>query len=67
VLVPEMTYESMPAANGRDAGLAWKALIREGLDQAERGRVRKALLEYCGQDTLALVKLVDKLRLRTLR
>jgi predicted RecB family nuclease len=62
-LVPEMTYESMPVANGQDAGLAWEALIRGGLDQTERDWIKKALLDYCGQDTLALVKLLDKLRL----
>jgi predicted RecB family nuclease len=62
-LVPEMTYESMPVANGQEAGLAWEALIRGGLDQSERDRIRKALLDYCGQDTLAMVKLLDKLRL----
>ena len=28
----------------------------------ERDRIRKALLDYCGQDTLALVRLLEKLR-----
>ncbi len=60
-LVPEMTYDGMEVANGQDAGLAWELLVRGGLDQAERDRVRKALLEYCGKDTLAMVKLLDKL------
>jgi hypothetical protein len=46
-LVPGMTYEGMEVADGTDAGLAWGSLIRGGLDQAERDRVRKALLEYC--------------------
>jgi hypothetical protein len=31
------------------------------LDQSERDKIKKALLEYCGQDTLAMVKLVDRL------
>jgi len=62
-LVPEMTYEGMIVANGQDAGLAWESLIRGGLAQRERDRIRKALLDYCGQDTLALVRLLDKLRL----
>ncbi len=60
-LVPGMTYEGMEVADGTDAGLAWGSLIRGGLDQAERDRVRKTLLEYCGQDTLAMVRLLDKL------
>jgi hypothetical protein len=60
-LVPDMTYEGMLVAGGQDAGLAWESLIRGGLDQTERDRIKRALLDYCGQDTLAMVKLVDKL------
>jgi hypothetical protein len=30
------------------------------LEQDEHDRVRKALLEYCAQDMLALVKLVER-------
>jgi predicted RecB family nuclease len=62
-LVPEMTYEGMEVANGQDAGLAWESLVRGTADQGERDKIRKALLDYCGQDTLALVRLIDKLRL----
>ena len=61
-LVPEMSYDGMAVANGQDAGLAWESLLRGGLDQIERDRSKKALLEYCGQDTLGLVKLLDALR-----
>jgi len=61
-LVPGMTYEGMEVADGTDAGLAWESLVRGGLGQVERNRIRRALLEYCGQDTLAMVKLVEKLR-----
>jgi predicted RecB family nuclease len=64
-LVPEMTYEGMAVANGQDAGLAWESLVRGGLDEAERLRTQKALREYCGQDTLAMVRLLEKLRLMT--
>ena len=60
-LVPEMTYEGMAVASGLDAGLAWESLVRGNLDVAEREKTRKALLEYCGQDTLALVRLLDEL------
>jgi hypothetical protein len=56
-LVPAMTYKGMEIAKGQDAGLAWESLVRERLDCGERDRIRKALLDYCGQDTLALVRL----------
>ena len=61
-LVPEMSYAGMAVANGQDAGLAWEALVRRQLDCAERERIRKALLDYCGQDTMALLKIVQRLR-----
>ena len=32
-------------------------LYRRRLDQGERDRIKKALLDYCGQDTLAMVRL----------
>jgi predicted RecB family nuclease len=62
-LVPEMSYADMEVADGQAAGLAWKALVHRGLEQTERDRIRKALLDYCGQDTLALVTLLKTLQL----
>ena len=61
-LVPEMTYEGLEVANGQDAGLAWESLTRGGLDRDDRERIKKALLAYCGQDTLGMVRLVETLQ-----
>jgi len=61
-LVPGMTYEGMGVANGQDAGLAWNNLVRGNLDQTERDTIERALRAYCGQDTMALVRLLDQLR-----
>jgi predicted RecB family nuclease len=61
-LVPDMSYAGMEVADGTDAGLAWESLTRGGLDQTERDRTKRALLEYCGQDTLAMIRLLEKLR-----
>jgi predicted RecB family nuclease len=61
-LVPHMTYDDMEVADGQDAGLAWESLMRGDLDSGERERIRKALLDYCGQDTLAMVRLLEMLR-----
>lgn len=60
-LVPRMRYQGMAVANGTDAGIAWEKLVRGGLSQDERGRTEKALLDYCGQDTLAMVRLLEAL------
>jgi predicted RecB family nuclease len=61
-LIPELTYEGMSVAEGRGAGLAWEALVHGASDEAERKRIEKALRAYCGQDTLALAKLLGRLR-----
>jgi hypothetical protein len=56
-----MTYEGMEVGDGRQAGVAWEKLVRGGLDQVERGKIKKALFDYCGQDTLAMVRLLEHL------
>ena len=59
-LVPSLTYEGMDVANGTDAGAAWDLLVTGRLEQTGRDRIRKALLDYCGQDTTALVRLLER-------
>jgi hypothetical protein len=61
-LVPEMTYGGMAVANGQDVGIARESLFRGISDQAECDRIINAARDYCRQDTLALIKLVTKLR-----
>ena len=60
-LIPELSYEGMNVANGDDAVLAYKRL-RETSDPAEAEQIRRDLLEYCKLDTLAMVKLLEKLK-----
>lgn len=61
-LVPDMTYEGMEVPHGQAAGLAWESMIRGDCSESEQQAKRKALLEYCGQDTLALVRLLETLQ-----
>ena len=61
VLVPEMTYEGMEIKDGAMASGAYFTM-GEMSDPAELARLRKALLEYCRQDTLGLVRLLEKMR-----
>jgi predicted RecB family nuclease len=61
-LVPKMTYEGMEVPNGQAAGLAWESITRGNGSEAERQSKRKALLDYCGQDTFALVNLLGLLQ-----
>ncbi|HWY53606.1 MAG TPA: DUF2779 domain-containing protein [Terriglobales bacterium] len=60
-LVPEMTYDGMEVANGQAAGVAWESLVRGGLNCDERDRIRKILLDYCALDTLAMLRLLERL------
>jgi len=64
-LVPDMSYAGMEVANGQDAGLAWESLVRRIVDPSRRENVRKSLLDYCEKDTLALVRLVEVLKLNS--
>ena len=59
-LVPDMSYDGMAVADGQAARLAWESLVRGDCSEAERQQKRKALLEYCCQDTLGMVRLVDR-------
>jgi predicted RecB family nuclease len=61
-LVPEMTYQGMEVPNGQAAGIAWESMIAGNPSEAERQATRQALLAYCGQDTLALVRVLEALQ-----
>lgn len=62
-LMPEMeqAYKDLKLVhNGGEAMEAFPAL--KSMDESEREPYRKALLEYCKLDTLAMVKVLGKLR-----
>jgi hypothetical protein len=61
VLVPEMTYDGLEISDGTMASGAYFTMGEISVP-AELARLRKALLEYCRQDTLGLVRLLEKMR-----
>jgi CRISPR/Cas system-associated exonuclease Cas4 (RecB family) len=61
-LVPDMTYEGMGVSDGSEAGFAWEKMLRAKAGCEERKKLRSDLLEYCKQDTLAMVRLLEVLR-----
>ncbi|MEO6348857.1 MAG: DUF2779 domain-containing protein, partial [Aquaticitalea sp.] len=61
-LVPELSYEGMIIGSGGVASAAFYNL-KNVEDETEKGKTRNALLEYCGLDTLAMVKILEKLEL----
>ena len=58
--IPDMTYEGMEISEGGAAQEAYFAMYEA--NPTELKRIRKALLEYCKQDTLAMVRLWEKLQ-----
>jgi Domain of unknown function(DUF2779) len=60
-LIPGMKYDGMAICNGGEAMNAY-ANLHLVKDEAEVESIRKALLEYCKLDTLAMVVLLGKLR-----
>jgi hypothetical protein len=60
--VPHMSYEGIQIAEGNQAGLAYDEMVKRKLSINEIERLRTALLEYCGQDTLGMVELIKMLQ-----
>lgn len=54
-----MSYEDLEIGNGGDASSQYLAFMQGLVEQPED--LFKNLLIYCGQDTIAMVKLLDVL------
>jgi hypothetical protein len=61
-LVPELSYEELEINEGGLASIAYESLQNE-TDMIIASEIRKQLLEYCKLDTLAMVKILEKLEL----
>ncbi len=57
-LIPEMSYEGMPIAEGGTASIAFESLYHE-TDLFKVSDIRNNLLEYCKMDTLAMVRILE--------
>ncbi len=60
-LIPDMAYEGLAIRDGEMASEAYFTMGDIG-DAEELRKLRKALVEYCRQDTLGLVRLLTKMR-----
>jgi len=60
-LVPGMRYDNLAVASGDQVRSTWDQLCATNVGN-EKARLRKALADYCAQDTLALAHLVDVLK-----
>jgi len=60
-LVPDMNYEDLAIQEGSQASLEYLRMLDPSTPQAEAQRIKDALRRYCGQDTLAMVKIREEL------
>lgn len=57
VLVPSMSYKNLMIGDGQAAMAGFKKMITPGISPSEFSELRQALLDYCRQDTLAMVEI----------
>ena len=59
-LVPELSYKDLEIQEGGTASLTFLQMV-QGQFVGDQNQIRKALLEYCKLDTLAMVKILGQL------
>jgi hypothetical protein len=60
-LVPSMRYEDLIISDGQHASVAYLRMLDPGTSQEERTEIKRALLAYCANDTLGLVRIREAL------
>ncbi|MFO0857251.1 MAG: DUF2779 domain-containing protein [Phycisphaerales bacterium] len=60
VLIPSMGYDGLEIGDGDSAIVAFARMASGMCSAKEEATLRKGLLDYCRQDTLAMVKLHEK-------
>lgn len=61
ILIPEMSYADLSIKNGDEAIAVFSKMVKNDLTIDQVKNLRKQLLDYCYQDTLAMVKIHKKL------
>jgi len=60
-LVPDMSYKELAIQNGSEAIAAFVDMAKRRIDGSEADKIRAELLEYCALDTMAMVRLHERL------
>jgi hypothetical protein len=60
VMEPEFSYKTLAINKGDQAMIEWYDMVNG--DESKKDEVSKALLQYCGLDSLAMVKVWEKLK-----
>jgi hypothetical protein len=62
VLLPKFSYENLDIQEGTEAMVSWRKMIFEDISDSAREKIKKALLDYCKMDTMALVEILKHLQ-----
>ena len=62
VLLPKFSYENLDIQDGTEAMVNWRKMIFDDISDPEREKIKKALLDYCKMDTMALVEILKHLQ-----
>ena len=60
-IITDLSYDDLEVANGTDAMGAFIEMI-DTKDNIKKMEIRKKMLEYCERDTLAMVKIFEKMK-----
>lgn len=61
VIVPSLSYDDLAIGRGGEAEAAWPELVAPATPAARKTEIKRALLEYCAQDTVAMIRILDVL------
>ncbi len=61
VVVPELSYDELDIGDGMLASNTWGDMVTKDMSQEEKDKIYNDLLDYCELDTLAMVRILEKL------
>jgi hypothetical protein len=62
VLIPELSYDNLGIHEGGAAQRLWMEAVLDGTRPNEKDQILSDLDEYCAMDTIAMVKILEKLQ-----
>jgi len=60
-ILPDMSYETLSIQEGSQASVEYFRMLDPATSPEEREKIKKDLLDYCGHDTLAMVRIREEL------
>ncbi len=63
ILVPKLSYSELDIHEGGTASNKWYEMVSEKTPQEEKDKIYNNLLTYCGLDTMAMVKILERLKI----